>query len=420
MSEIYVVAGRRMNQLARSVETPTGSARPGYELEWAYDSDPVRPLLMASGTQSNAFGLNLNQIPNGDFEEPFINNLPSGWSCIGPSPATRYTADKAEGDASLRVSGSGKNVFYDHQVAAGEYLSAYAQAKNSGGVGACYAQNLMTNMYLQPDGTWGANRNPWHVSGAAWDAKKVTFQVEDFDACGEEPTIRWIFEASPAISASALFDAFVVFPRIDIAILVGHNVPPSVALQLQASKDDPFDSGKSEKIDVPHSRHTTHVEFDPLDLMLWELTYDVGRPDGRSMYFGEIILGQKLSLQRRFDAGVKVETALPQDRPGDDMFGSLRVYPRAAHPRRRMSMNFSYFDDESWREMMTTLERTRNGADAAVIIPDIDDPGSAIYGRVNQSVDWTHSSDQAENRKMGIVFDELPLPNIYPDDPEGV
>jgi hypothetical protein len=416
VSNIYVLAGSRYNLLARAVAPfGVGAALAGYDPAWACDGDSLRPLVLARGTGSNFFSRNLNQVVNPDFEDSFVGNLPgAGWAKSATAVVSRVTSTKFNGNASMQVDGPGQNVTFDLPVAAGETLNVFVAAKNvSTSSGLVFCRNLSTGNYLQVDGNWGSTANPFHVSGIAWSVTSKRFIVESFAACGEEPTLRWTFQSD---GSSALFDTFFVWPRVDFVSFHGHNLLLGSPVSIVANQSDPITVGTTTMIAFPSTPHVGHVVFPALDLLSWTFSLPVSRADGAPIYVGEVVLGQRVLLSRRYDDGIQVGTLLLQDRSADAGFGQIRSYVRAAHPRRKVAVNFRYFDQATFDQMEELLIRSRNGADPLVFVHDSADAGSAALVRVDQTRAWKHVSDQAENRAEALAFEEMPMPNLYSDD----
>jgi hypothetical protein len=123
---------------------------------------------------------------------------------------------------------------------------------------------------------------------------------------------------------------------------------------------------------------------------------------------GELALGQRTVLTRKpgLEVGVRVVEDLVRPL-------SHRAYSLSDDPIREVELPFNYFGTEWDQARDSVWQRARNGLHPMVVIPNDTDPAVAIYGRIQNDLEFRHRTSGV---RMGasLTLREAPFWTLVP------
>lgn len=417
-----ILAGRKFNLLERAVNPilPT-SANVAFPITNVADGLTDHPFMFNVAALTQDVLIDLNQVPNGDFETAFVGGLPTAvWGKIAAPTLTRtgVAGEFNSGAFGLRVVGTAgtDEAYVDVPVLAGDRMtitSALRRGPNAGENAAIFVLNTASRMWLQSGGTWSSSRVAYFtVVAPAFSTSTVSFTVESAAACGgnHAVTLRLFFEAGGSGSTGPLYDDVAVWGNVDFFSVHGHNLGSGGTLTLQSgTTNNPVTSRASI---TTFRRPVFYTTFSNVTDRWWRVrvvflsTPALGDP----IWYGEIVLGQRFQLNRKPDEPLKYRFSFPQLRTA----GNRLAYARADALMRILECTFRYYSQADLLEAREQIfVRTRGGVDASVIVPDDTDVEVCIYGRI--APEWMHSRDRPVIWKNSVIaWTELPFPTFMP------
>lgn len=426
------LAGAGYNQLARCATAPTPGSSDSIlgNVGALYDYETWEPFVF-DGT--NYLDIDLNQVPNGDFEAAFVSSLPTAaWVKLGSCTISRDTVTFDQGAASLKITGvtaQGAGAYYDLVVAAGEVLNfdpAIRIQQDSVGSDAAVrvsVRNLVTGNYLAADGTWQASLAGWvsdttlasprwvsNTDGAPGPGGPGYFTVESYATCKSDlVTLRvycWQTNTLGSGSNTLWFDNVVVYPRINYVSIHGHNTSAGMGpVELRSGTSSP---AATVRATLTLAQPTMFASFAAKDARYWRLIATTTPPDSRQWLLREVVLGQSRELTQQREDGAESVLIDTQDR-GEADLGPGEAYTRVDRARRRMTIRLKHPSSTELGEWQEIMARSRNGAIPLVMVPD-STADAALLCKVEP--EWSSAHLRGSFTTSGCTLDELPHPSL--------
>lgn len=422
---VYVVTA---NNLERMSGTPTLSAsadanNPATNL---YARVPSSPLVIGSAATDLTITFDQNETTNGGFEtaSPALD----GWTeaSVGASNVTARTTTAGEFNAgaagmkmTIATTGASNLAgrYTDEPVRAGETVYLTGALRGDGTVTArIQVRNLDTGKYLTSGGAWQAAATDWYTrSTATYATQGPSAVVIESLPTGQYELASMTLRILCYVDGSATGDGFVddvyLWPASDFISIHGHNLTPRVAVQIRRSTDNFAGSDTQEGADITAFPQAFFLAFGAVRSERYIRVKVVGTPK-TALVFGQMVLGQKLSLAKGFAYPELIDREEIQVRVGS------RSYLERDRITRGYTLAFNWDTAAQFTEMVSLVwGGSRGGHHPIVLVPDPAE-SHVIYGRIEATglttrrVVHDSTGDFWEETQYRIV--ELPLPTLIP------
>jgi hypothetical protein len=379
-----VVHLRNGNHLARGVNVPTlatGTADALYPLTFAYDRDPGVPFKYAAAIADAKLQVDTNLLGNPGFETvPLV-----GW--IDESSGGGSTSDETTlfdtGAHALKCQGGAGGIGQRYRavtVHAGEQLRVAARMRADGTVNArlrVYCVEL--NQWLNSSGAFQAGATDVATeTGTSYVSKSKVFTMPSF-ASLRLHTVTLRIYCRVDQNGAGYFDTMNVVPATDWLSIHGHNIEPSLAIQLRSSDDffaaDDVLEGTATVIPGRFYLRLSSPVTRRYFRVVWSGTPSVAQQ------VGEVVLGQSYALGSGPLWGWSIDERQPQVRSA--LSSGVQFATPIAEPLYRLELPFTHRTTD-WDELRRDLfERSRFGSDPIVFCPTDDEP-LCLLGRVSE------------------------------------
>jgi hypothetical protein len=386
----------------------TGGEDAAYPLANLYDGRPANPFRFATPSlASYALRFANNLVVDGDME---LLGYPTAWP-VANAAAAKTNTFQYLGSQSLLVipSINGGAAYQNVRVDAGLQLALRGAVKAGTGSGSVEVVNLGTGSWLKSDGTWSSTPVAAFTSSAAgWTAMTpIPFQVEQAEA---PQTLQIILRGSQS-AQNYYFDEVLLVPGINHVSIHGHGFVQGSMWEI-ASAGSSYWHAPTENTRASGALSTQTPFLAPTMLYEPYFTIRIGTQaswtDGVAPWLGEVVVGQSVDLLVNPGYPFAVEYREPHVRL-ETSAGSRWVMPRGAHPLRRVTLSFAYATDAEYEQARAALYRmSRGGAFPLVLIPTETNPGTAIFGRLEDAT--TFRRDAYGLHVAEFIVQEEPFP----------
>jgi hypothetical protein len=228
----------------------------------------------------------------------------------------------------------------------------------------------------------------------------------------ERTTYRVILEpvaASYGATTYVYVSAPALFAEVDLAAIVGHNLPAGATVELQ-----PQPSGTAIAL-TPAQPSMYAVATSPVLAQVWRLSIAMPSALLPPPVLGEVWLGTARTLL----AGSPVlPIGLTESAPGQLVLEAARkrkeVIPDEAWPAAELDLEFKTRNDAHYRQIRGEIARlTRFGADPLLLLPGpaFEGTGRVYHGRIADKVTYSLVSpvDGGSLRSFALPFTESPF-----------
>lgn len=433
---MYFTAGDGLNLWGRGTEINTyDSEDTRLSCSRAVDADfplanlhngfPSQPMRIST-TDFPLIDLYLQQLKNGEMNTWTLTTTPDEWTSTAGVAETTTAGEFVEGKAAkLTSDGAVRAVYQNVSVRPGEWLRLWGYMRGDGAGGGDSAQVQLilleyggralnsSTLLFDSSGTFTFTEN-----GTSHVIKSVDFQVPSYADCGYRQwvTLQVYLRSIGSAGRIAYYDRWRLVPLANGLTIHGHNHRQFAAPTLRG--DNNFFAGVGTEITAfaqPEPNPTQWVRASAMQTYWSYAWYKPGGQPGTlgNPWIGESILCQLTELTRMpSPGGIRIEHMTPQLR-SSDMLGEQRVFQTGSgHPQRKITLDFRHFTDASFEQLYNDLiRRSHFGVYPCLIVFDSDDPGSAIYGRLDPSF-RVRNRQMFSLRRSSITIQELPFPTV--------
>jgi hypothetical protein len=376
------------------------------------DGKPASPTKWAAIQTDFGFQCAANLLVNGDFEQGT-----TGWTAVGVTHTSETgVGNYHKGSKSAKlVSGVGGGGFIvqDVTVQAGEYLQLWAAAKSDGLNGAWVSLRCLdTFKDLNGAGQWVAAGTTCmsKIAATMGAFTPVTFRAPTLAETGKATVTLEVILQLAAAGQTAYFDEVLLVPGFNFFGVFGHNLSPGGTSRVYTGGADYWHS-PSYTSALEASSLAGQVVFAYSPTMIYSpfLAWR-GNPSVQLVPpgVGEVVIGQAVELGQNPDYPVAFEYQEPNVRFRSSA-GTQWVLPRGGHPLRKATLSFAYLSEADYLQARDVLfGMSRGGAYPLVLIPTETDPGTAMYGRLEDST--TFRRDAFAKRMAEFIVQEEALP----------
>lgn len=393
MAKVYVATGQYANLLEPRIDptgllntriTPTNEDA-NFTRGRLVDDNVGSAFRFSTAAATADVLVDLNIVPNGDFESAFVGGLPysSGWSKSAGATVTRDTVNPQTGAGDMQVTG-----------AITEYADVILPARSgeawrfmfSGRGGPVVdtarieIRNLATGSYLTSGGAWQAAAVDFlNVLGTTYGSAAASTTIQPFLTCLQDVvSIRVRFYAGVT---AALYDDCFAWPGFDFMSVHGHTVTPFVVPTFRSGTTSAAGTVRATMTPLQPSFYTVLGSVVRTDRWVM-LRCTNASLDASPLWIGELFIGQTTPLLRNPNYGYGEVWDDPQIRQSTPA-GRQRVTSRTGGPRVGAELPFAYNSLASWQQARDEImRRSRGGKYPIVLIPDDTDPEVCIYGRL--------------------------------------
>lgn len=431
MSAPLVLSGAYRNLFKSFPPTASVAADSVMPLSFAYDGDPGTPFRFGSNPGDVYLQGDLDLLAGlGRFEGTWSGGTPPGFTetneLNGTVTEETTGANVQEGSKSARFSvldvGDVARLEKDVTVVAGWWMALTLYAKNLSGSATLKVriQNLFTEKYLTTGMAWSASAQDalsTTVTGS-FTQKTITFQVENFLAhlLAETATLRvqiYTTVATAGVHEIAV-DSIYLIAGLDFASLHGHNLAPSVALELRSSSDPvtPFSSNNTLEATITKARPSCFAKLGArVYKRWWRMRFNGANPSALgNVGLCEAVLGQARVLTQSQNYPLNTRLRMPQLRT-ETPAGREEVFRWGAEELIDATLRFSYKDLASYQEARDEIvRRSLMGAEMMILVPKDDDPEVCILGRVGNAIDAMEAFLNLRDAEIAVA--SMPLATI--------
>lgn len=417
MADFRGLFGQRYNMLeGRIITLVSGTENPLYPRSRLWDGRPSQEFRFNTAVANCLIRVDANAIVNalGTVDEGKFN----GWTASGPDGFTKVVTGTGAVSQENTIVRSGSSVriepgssgtaalIRDRVVRAGEIWNIEAWPRGGAGAGVlrCEVQNLDTKKYLTSGGLWQTAQVDWTTENNAADfvQKLRSFTVESFAQCGWRDTVTLRFKFYNTVAnSSAYIEDFAFWPAgIDLVAIFGHNLDPSIDVQVVADEDPAYGSVTNLASLTPWPVPSGYLYLgSPQNFRYWQVGL-IGT-NVNPIEIGELVLAQTFAPSRHPNFGYEL-SYLQDDIASETPGGELHVVQTAKHERRTFALPFRYGGgshaqfDEARDEI---FRRSRGRVHPLVLIPDTD-RSDILHGRRARTFKvlrtFLHTYDEAD------------------------
>lgn len=368
----------------------------------------------------------LNLVPDGDAEQ---TDVPAAWVVSGGTLARSVAVAAHKGASCFALTPSGvgdATARVDLVVPAGAYLQVRGATQGNTRTARFQVLDMERGgtYYLAADGTW-ATVATWlgSTAVAAWTATTVTeFRVPTFSQWGRREGVIRIVLSNLGNGASlnpVYFDEILTFPTaLDVAALVGHNLPPTSRLRVQSFADYWHGGGTTTHWDESgRLLKPTGFRLDaaaPITQPFLRVLLSL--PNGGTAYrlpqIAELYLGRTVALPRSIRPDWPIN--LTDEQPRNRTRGAVWAQPDVDYPRAKFGIQIDMPKTEDatlWNVIRDEMAlATSMGASPCLLLPaSTGEPDACYYGHLRESIDITYRNP---HRELSWEFEELAVPMV--------
>jgi hypothetical protein len=423
MSNILVLAGERFNLFSRvpAANVVVSDEDALYAKDRLGDGRPFWPFRFGTLGADRQITIDGNLL---------INSVIGSWTAGTPASWTEANASGGDvvettvgaevhggtGSAAKFVPGASgtAQLQQDVIVRAGERLNieAWLLSDGTGGVMRFRIYNPHSAHYLKTDGTWASTTEDLFTeAGGNYSQKTKAFTVESQATLRSELTTLRIIGICNSANKVGFLDDVTLWPDLDFASVHGHNLDAGIVAEWRHSTDA---FGSSNDLvggaAVPVYRPSFYSAPATGSTRRWHRLKAVGTNSAAAgaIYYGEAVLGQRLSLVAHPAFPMRIEPMLPTLRGRMGVSANLIELHGRAIPR-RLTLPFDYAGIPEYQEARDAVyQRTLEGFHPLVIVPDDADPEVCVWGRLVGGGGYDRGTWSLRHRELVIEEEAFP------------
>lgn len=428
MADTLVLPGIYANILSRPNTTLSASQTPSslYPISRIANGRPSQVFIFPAVAADDYVQADINQVPNGTFEDGFTSGVPDGWTddssgtgAVAEETSSALIADGSGSGLQLTNGASGFGAAYvDVQFISGESvtLDTFAATDDGSEPATLEIQNLETGNYLTSGGVWQASQADVRTeAGTSLTQATLEFTLEAFSVTRRHLTTLRIRPHMDGVSSGGTqhnWDNILIYPGVTFASLHGHNLDPKVVPSLEHDKVSTFDS-----TDLTDEGDFTVDEGPVAYISLASTVYDrfwrVPQFTGTqstatgSIEIGEAVLGQATTLSRNpAHSGFDVAYEIPQEELASRVSGEQWRIKHSKYRQRVVGVSFRHRLTHQTQFLNELIDRTNDGVDPVVVYSERSPLQSdlCVYGRKPAgATSFTTEGGEVDQTEITIV-----------------
>lgn len=389
MGDTLVLPGLYANILSRPNTTLTASQTPSslYPITRIANGRPGQVFLFPAVAADDYVQADINQVPNGTFEDGFTSGVPDDWTddssgtgAVAEETSSALIADGSGSGLQLTNGASGIGAAYvDVVFVSGEsvMLDVFAATDDGAEPATLEIQNLETGNYLTSGAAWQASQaDAISEAGTSLAQSTLTFTLEAFSVVRRHLTTLRIRPHMDGVSSGNTqhnWDNILIYPGVNWASLHGHNLDPKTVPSLTHDKVSTFDS-----TDLVDAGDFTVDEGPVAYLSLASTAYDrfwrVPQFTGTqstatgAIEIGEAFLGQAVTLTRNpAHSGFDVAYEIPQEELASRISGEQWRIQHSKYRQRVVGLSFRQTLTHQTQFLNELIDRTNDGVDPVLV-----------------------------------------------------
>lgn len=406
------------NILSRPNTTLSASQTPStlFPITRIADGRPSQLFIFPAIAANDYIQADINQVLNAEFETWTLSTTPDNWTAAitNDGTVTEHTGVHVVTGSGLQLDNGATGtaqVLQDITMVSGESfrLDLFARTDVGTDPAEIEIQNLETGNYLNSSGSWqSAQVNVRTQAATSLTQSTDTATVETFGVTRRHlVTLRLrLHMDAAAANTTHNYDNVLIYPAADFASIHGHNIDPSVTVELHSDDNAAFSSPADHgdfTVDSPTFYLSLSAVVHDRFWRVPQLTGTNSTPTG-AIELGESVLGQATSLLRtQRNTGLEVAEEIPQTELATRVSGEQWRSKHSKFRQRVVRLSFRHTQALQTQFRDEILKRTNDGVDAMIVVIRDDRTDLCIHGRKPRGMTFTTEGGEVDGTEFTIV-----------------